>query len=108
MMMVPALNPAILSSLISPPKVSGLTFSRVTEASLAPAFAIEEASYPADEAATEEKPPAEEPDLLKPADFEKRLREVREARESDLREVSNTESKEDSLSELGADLSSKV
>ena len=55
MMMVPALNPAILSSLISPPKMSGLTFSRVTEASLAPAFAIEEASYPADEAATEEK-----------------------------------------------------
>ena len=64
--------------------------------------------YSAFKAATEEKPPAEEPDLLKPADFEKRLREVREARESDLREVSSVESKEDSLSELGADLSSKV
>ena len=64
--------------------------------------------YSAFKAATEEKPPAEEPDLLKPADFEKRLRDVREARESDLREVSSLESKEDSLSELGADLSSKV
>ena len=65
--------------------------------------------YSAFKAATEEKPPAEEPDLLKPADFEKRLRDVREARESDLREVSNAEpSKEDSLAELGADLSSKV
>ena len=64
--------------------------------------------YSAFKAATEEKPPAEEPDLLKPADFEKRLRDVREMRESDLREVSNAESKEDSLSELGADLSSKV
>ena len=41
--------------------------------------------YSAFKAATEEKPPAEEPkeDLLKPADFEKRLRDVREARESD-------------------------
>ena len=64
--------------------------------------------YSAFKAATEEKPPAEEPDLLKPADFEKRLRDVREARESDLREASNTERQEDSLSELGADLSSKV
>ena len=64
--------------------------------------------YSAFKAATEEKPPAEEPDLLKPADFEKRLRDVREMRESDLREVSNAESKEDSLSELGADLSSKI
>ena len=65
--------------------------------------------YSAFKAATEEKPPAEEPDLLKPADFEKRLRDVREARESDLREVSNAEPpKEDSLAELGADLSSKV
>ena len=64
--------------------------------------------YSAFKAATEEKPPAEEPDLLKPADFEKRLRDVRAARESDLREVSSVESKEDSLSELGADLSSKV
>ena len=65
--------------------------------------------YSAFKAATEEKPPAEEPDLLKPADFEKRLRDVREARESDLREVSNAEpAKEDSLAELGADLSSKV
>ena len=64
--------------------------------------------YSAFKAATEEKPPAEEPDLLKPADFEKRLRDVREARESDLREVSNTVREEDSLSELGADLSSKV
>ena len=61
------------------------------------------------EAATEEKPPAEEPDLLKPADFEKRLRDVRAAREEDLREVSDAEpAKEDSLAELGADLSSKV
>ena len=64
--------------------------------------------YSAFKAATEEKPPAEEPDLLKPADFEKRLRDVREARESDLREVSSVESKEDSLAEVGADLSSKV
>ena len=64
--------------------------------------------YSAFKAATEEKPPAEEPDLLKPADFEKRLRDVRAAREEDLREASNAESKEDSLSELGADLSSKV
>ena len=37
--------------------------------------------YSAFKAATEEKPPAEEPDLLKPADFEKRLRDVRAARE---------------------------
>ena len=65
--------------------------------------------YSAFKAATEEKPPAEEPDLLKPADFEKRLRDVRAAREEDLREVSNAEPpKEDSLAELGADLSSKV
>ena len=64
--------------------------------------------YSAFKAATEEKPPAEEPDLLKPADFEKRLRDVRAAREDDLREASNTERQEDSLSELGADLSSKV
>ena len=65
--------------------------------------------YSAFKAATEEKPPAEEPDLLKPADFEKRLRDVRAAREEDLREVSNAEpAKEDSLAELGADLSSKV
>ena len=65
--------------------------------------------YSAFKAATEEKPPAEEPDLLKPADFEKRLRDVRAAREEDLRAVANAEpAKEDSLSELGADLSSKV
>ena len=65
--------------------------------------------YSAFKAATEEKPPAEEPDLLKPADFEKRLRDVRAAREEDLREVSDAEpAKEDSLAELGADLSSKV
>ena len=64
--------------------------------------------YSAFKAATEEKPPAEEPDLLKPADFEKRLRDVRAAREEDLRESNAEPSKEDSLAELGADLSSKV
>ena len=64
--------------------------------------------YSAFKAATEEKPPAEEPDLLKPADFEKRLRDVRAAREEDLREANAEPSKEDSLAELGADLSSKV
>ena len=65
--------------------------------------------YSAFKAATEEKPPAEEPDLLKPADFEKRLRDVRAAREEDLRSVSNAErGQEDSLADLGAELSDKV
>ena len=60
--------------------------------------------YSAFKAATEEKPPAEEPDLLKPADFEKRLRDVRESASrtcgrSRMRNVGGGLA----LSELGAD-----
>jgi len=45
----------IVTAIPPPSKISGLVFSRVTEDSLAPAFAIESASYPADEAASKEK-----------------------------------------------------
>jgi hypothetical protein len=45
--------PVVLAAL--PPPLPGLKFARVTETMLGAAFAIEAASYPADEAATEEK-----------------------------------------------------
>ena len=46
--------PMVLTA-VPPPRVTGLQFAPITEGALAAAFAIEEASYPADEAATEEK-----------------------------------------------------
>jgi hypothetical protein len=66
---------------------------------------IGKVGYSSFKAATEEKP-AEDPDLLKPDNFEQRLNDVRSAREEDLREVEATvRGTGDSLADLGKELS---